>query len=60
MNLTFLYFAPQDLSESEVEAIERYYKPRDPTNETEMLMSISELYGDVTYKCPVQELSTVT
>ena len=56
----FLYLVPQDLNETEVQAIERYYKPKDPTNETEMLMSIGELYGDVTYKCPVQELAKVS
>ena len=61
MHLTcFLYLVPQDLNETEVQAIERYYKPKDPTNETEMLMSIGELYGDVTYKCPVQELAKVS
>ena len=55
----FSYLIPWDLNRSEVEAIESYYKPRDPTNETETLMSIGELYGDVTYKCPVQEVAKV-
>ena len=42
-----------------VDNIKKNYEPIDQTNVTETLMSIAELYGDVTYKCPVQEIAQV-
>ena len=43
----------------QIEVIKEEYKPADATNVTETLMAIAELYGDVTYKCPTQEIAQV-
>ena len=43
----------------QIENIKEQYKPTDVENLTETLMSIAELYGDVTYKCPAQEIAQV-
>ena len=49
----------QSLDMMQIEAIKEEYKPADTTNVTETLMAIAELYGDVTYKCPTQEIAQV-
>ena len=43
----------------QIEGIKEEYKPADSTNVTETLMAIAEIYGDVTYKCPTQEIAQI-
>ena len=50
----------KDLQRSEIEAIRKHYKPIDPVNLTETWMAVGELYGDLTYKCSIQEVAKVT
>ena len=49
----------QNLDTMQIEGIKEEYKPTDTTNVTETLMAIAEIYGDVTYKCPTQEIAQV-
>ena len=58
--VVFMIYEYKDLQQSEIEAVRKHYNPTNPVNLTETWMVIGELYGDLTYKCSIQEVAKVT